>query len=206
MSDVREHILRAATRLFAERGFDGTPLQAVADAVGVRKPSVLYHFASKDALRSAVLDAMIARWTEVLPTVLLAAAKDRFDAVLDSITDFFAADPDRARLLMREALDRPDALHTLLATHVRPWVQVIAAQLARARERGHVQADADVDAYAATVVHLIVSTLAVESTLSAFLPEGASPERLRREVRRLARAGMFTENHFPAAQLRGAET
>lgn len=204
MSDVREQILQSATRLFAERGFDGTPLQAVADAVGVRKPSVLYHFASKDVLRSAVLDAMVARWTEVLPTVLLAAAKDRFDAVLDSITDFFAADPDRARLLMREALDRPDALHTLLATHVRPWVQVIAAQLARARDRGHVHADADADAYAATVVHLIVSTLAVESTLRAFLPEGASPERLRHEVRRLARAGMFTENHVQAA--RGAET
>ena len=42
--DVRSEIPYTATRLFAAKGFDGTSLEATAEAVGVRKPSLLYHF------------------------------------------------------------------------------------------------------------------------------------------------------------------
>ena len=39
--DVRAKILTAATRLFAQKGVDGTSLQEISDAVGVRTPSLL---------------------------------------------------------------------------------------------------------------------------------------------------------------------
>lgn len=194
MSDVRAQILDVATRAFAENGYDGTPLQAVAEEVGVRKASVLYHFPSKNALREGVLDGLIARWTLVLPEVLLAAAKaDRFERVLDAVYSFFAEDPNRARLLMREALDRPEKLRALLATHVRPWIGVISDQLKVAQAKGSVLPDADPAAYAALVVNMVVGGLAVEGTLSAFLPE-ADPNasrRLRDETKRMIRAALF---------------
>src|SRR5690606_15695429 len=49
-------ILDAAEALFAERGYAGTTLRDVADAVGLRIPSLYNHFPSKDALYAAVLE------------------------------------------------------------------------------------------------------------------------------------------------------
>ncbi|MGZ3428447.1 MAG: TetR/AcrR family transcriptional regulator, partial [Polyangia bacterium] len=97
--DVRTKILEEATRLFAAQGVDGTAIQEIADAVGVAKPSLLYHFPSKEALHRSVLEHLLSRWNEIVPRLLRAVAReDRFDAILDATIEFFAADPDRARL------------------------------------------------------------------------------------------------------------
>ena len=68
--DVRTKILSEATRRFAEKGVDGTSLQEISDAVGVRKPSLLYHFPSKDALHTSVLENILVRWNEAVPRLL----------------------------------------------------------------------------------------------------------------------------------------
>ena len=126
--DMRERLLEEATHLFAQRGFDGAPLSAIAGAVGITKPSLLYHFPTKAALRQAVLDRLLARWGEVLPNLLQAATTGgrRFRALIDEIVAFFVEDPDRARLLLREMLDRPDHMHAMLREHVAPWVTILA--------------------------------------------------------------------------------
>jgi len=191
---VRDELLVAATRLFARQGYDGTSLQQIADAVGIRKPSVLYHFPSKDALHQAVLDAMLSRWNDVLPALLLAAAREeRFDATMEALVEFFLDDADRARLLVREVLDRPEAMRKRLETFVRPWITVVAGQLDRAREEGFVHDDADTEAYAVHVVNLVVAGAAMLETLGPVLPSSdVSPrERLRKEMLRFARAALF---------------
>ena len=60
---------------FARDGVDGTSLQVVADAVGIRKPSLLHHFPSKTALRDAVLDELLAHWKDDLPRAMAAARR-----------------------------------------------------------------------------------------------------------------------------------
>ena len=55
----REEILGAATRLFAERGYEGTSMGDLADVVGLRKASLFHHFASKDVLYSTVLSNLL---------------------------------------------------------------------------------------------------------------------------------------------------
>lgn len=51
---------------FALVGFGATSLQSIADAAGYSKSSVLYHFASKEALLEAVLDPAIDRLGVIL--------------------------------------------------------------------------------------------------------------------------------------------
>ena len=128
-TEVQERVLREATRLFAARGYDGTPLQAIADAVGVRKQSLLYYYPSKEELRQAVLQHVLAHWNDVLPQLLLAASSShgQFDGVLGEMVAFFSADPDRARLLLREILDRPREPRQLIERRVQPWAQAAPA-------------------------------------------------------------------------------
>jgi len=68
---TRDQLVTEATRLFAERGFDATSVEAVLDAAGVSRGSLYHHFKSKEALFEAVLDAAEVRIGEA---TLLAAA------------------------------------------------------------------------------------------------------------------------------------
>ena len=147
--DIRAQILNHATRLFAEQGYDGTSVQQIADAVGIRKPSLLYHFKSKDELRENVIAEMLAHWNAVLPGLLLkASTEERFDATMEALTEFFIEDPDRARLFLRETLDRPESMQAMLREFVKPWLELLGSQLERAKEQGLVQPDVDPYAYA----------------------------------------------------------
>jgi len=55
--DTRDRILVAAADLFAARGYHGTPTRDIAHAVGVRQPSLYSHFATKQLILAALLDA-----------------------------------------------------------------------------------------------------------------------------------------------------
>ena len=50
MSAKREELTRTAARLFAERGYQGTSLADLAEALGMQKPSLYHHIASKEDL------------------------------------------------------------------------------------------------------------------------------------------------------------
>lgn len=184
-----EQILVAATRLFAASGYGGTSLQEVADAVGIRKQSLLYHFPSKDALRRRVLDMLLLRWNDVLPRLLLAATsgEGQFDAVVAETIRFFAEDPDRARLLLREILDRPADVQGMVETHIAPWVEVVSGYIRKGIERGDIPADVDPPSYVLGVMHLILSAVATGDCFGRV----ADRDRQIAEVLRIAKSSLF---------------
>lgn len=55
-AERRREIIDAAFHAFARRGFRGSSLQEIGDAVGMSKPGLLHHFASKEELLLAVLE------------------------------------------------------------------------------------------------------------------------------------------------------
>jgi AcrR family transcriptional regulator len=195
--DVEKEVLREATRLFAARGVEATSLQEVADAVGVKKQSLLYHYANKDALHRAVLEALLSRWNETLPRLLRAAAReDRFDAILDETIGFFVEDPSRARLLLREALDRPESMRALVVEFVSPWLAVLSENIRRAQEHGVIRADVDAESYVVMVIHLVLGNVATAGTVSTIAEKSRGtkvPDRIVREIKRMARAALMVE-------------
>ena len=58
---TRAHLVDVATRLFTERGYDGTSIEAVLADSGVSRGSLYHHFRGKDALFWAVLEGVAAR-------------------------------------------------------------------------------------------------------------------------------------------------
>ncbi|WP_328389975.1 TetR/AcrR family transcriptional regulator [Nocardia sp. NBC_00416] len=57
--DTKQAILDAAVRLFVAKGFEQTSLREIADAVGITKPSLYYHHASKLQLLVAIIDPLL---------------------------------------------------------------------------------------------------------------------------------------------------
>ena len=177
---TRAQILAHATRLFAVHGYGGTSLQAIADAVGIRKPSLLYHFRSKEQLREAVLDALMARWQEVVPQVMRSATSGerRFEAVLSEVLGFFRQDPARAQLLVRELLDRPKAFEARLERHLGHWIALVMTTIERGQQEGLIRPSVDPHAYVLHVVTMMVTTVAASDlTRSLLAPHGALASR-----------------------------
>ena len=52
----RQNIIKAATRLFAEQGFEGTTTLQIANEASVTEPLIYYHFKGKDDLFSHILE------------------------------------------------------------------------------------------------------------------------------------------------------
>ena len=103
----RDEIVDEATRLFAERGYEGASMADLAERVGLRKASLFHHFASKDVLYAAVLERLIVPVTEAISRALRADGSfvDRVDVLSDAITEVLWEQPFAARLIVREAMD-----------------------------------------------------------------------------------------------------
>ena len=61
---TRERILKAAERLFADRGYDATSVRAIVAKARVNQAAINYHFAGKDGLYREVLRAAFRALTE----------------------------------------------------------------------------------------------------------------------------------------------
>ncbi|HEX4060424.1 MAG TPA: TetR family transcriptional regulator [Streptosporangiaceae bacterium] len=107
---TRAALLDGATALFAERGYAGTSLEDVASASRVTRGAVYHHFASKQALFEAVLEAQEARATAAISAAAaLARAGDPWDAAMLALDAFLrhCCDPVYGRLVW---LEGPSAL------------------------------------------------------------------------------------------------
>jgi AcrR family transcriptional regulator len=78
----REQLLDVGRTLFADKGFDGTSVEEIAEKAGVSKPVVYEHFGGKEGLYAVVVDREVRR-------------------LLDRITA--SLDGDHPRLLLEQA-------------------------------------------------------------------------------------------------------
>jgi hypothetical protein len=88
-------------------------------------------------------------------------------------------------------------MQAMLVQFVRPWIELLGAQLDRAKTQGLVRDDVDPQAYAIEVITMAVAGTAVIDTLQVILPaqpaRGNTRARHAREFIRIARASLYTE-------------
>ena len=107
---VENEMYDHAVRLFAERGFAGTSLQDIADAMGVTRPALYYYVKSKDELLAKlaadVAGGSAAEMAEIAARTDLDAL-GKLHAIARLTVVRLARQPDRFRLLIRSEAELP---------------------------------------------------------------------------------------------------
>lgn len=171
----KEEIVAEATRLFAERGYEGASMGDLAERVGLRKASLFHHFASKDALYATVLRELM----ENVKSAIVAAAvaegsfAERLDALSDGLTDVLVAQPYAARLLVREAMDWGPVMREGLGRTVNDVLSA-GLEFARAGQRaGEFNLELDMPQVIVSIVGIHFMPFAIGEVVEGFT--GTSP-------------------------------
>lgn len=198
---VKERILKESLRLFSVRGFDGTSLQAIADAVGIQKASLIYHFPSKENLHQNVLESLIVYWKTELPRILTVNGDgpDRLVSTMTALISFFLEDGNRARLVAREMIDRPEATFSLLKEHVSPWTILIGDYLRMGQKSGVYRADMDPDAFIVQVMVMVIGAVSMGGVTSGMVQQTTDTSHgpLIKELMRIIQAALYTSAERP---------
>ena len=147
--DVR--LLDVATRLFMERGFDGTSIDAVAEAASVSKPTVYARYHDKRDLFAAVLRGRVRRW---LAPVSAAAEAEATETTPKSIKTTlhelsrhmvaYTLAPEAGalhRILSAQAVQFPELATLAMEEGWLRAVRGVASILRQSAARGHIKVD-----------------------------------------------------------------
>ena len=108
---TRQQILATAQRLFAERGYDATSLQMIADEMGLTKAAVYYHFRTKGEILHAVLLPGIQRLRVLLDEVAtLRGRRARIEHLVNGMVDFLVQNRHYAVMAATDPAAKRDKL------------------------------------------------------------------------------------------------
>ena len=107
ITDKKEHIMKAAIELFAEKGFDGSSIRDLASKADVNVAMVNYYFGSKDKLFEAIVEYkasfMRGRLDEIENNPKLSEI-EKIDAIIESYVERLLTQPLFHRILYQELL------------------------------------------------------------------------------------------------------
>jgi AcrR family transcriptional regulator len=153
---TRASLLDAAEDEFADRGFDGTRMVAIAERVGVTHGLLHYYFDSKDRLYEEVVGRLFGRHQQLFERLISSGSElTARDLVLESF-DLFWEHPNQVRIMLWEMASGDDRVERSMAAFYDTMAGALSsltAQAPPACETGRDPRDVYVSILGALVVY-----------------------------------------------------
>jgi TetR/AcrR family transcriptional regulator len=203
--DTRGRALQVAQALFAERGYGGTSLRDIAKRIGIKAPSLLHHFPSKQQLYLAVLDKMFESLEDAANAIAWGrgSRQERMrQAVADAI-DFIASHSDFVRIMWKEMADESGVGRQVLKRRLPPLFSTAVNFIFRGQREGEFRSEVDPLHFMWSLNSITIGYFTTAAMLRRLwnmnLLEPAMIERRKREVIDMVERTLFTSAGREAA-------
>ena len=165
--ETRAAIVSAAITEFAERGFEGASIRAIADRLGLQHPLITYHYRSKEMLWRAAAEHAFSQirseWDISAPDRSDLSPLARLRQEYTTLFRYTVAFPEFHRFMRQETLTNNPRLKWVAETVLAPLLGRLLPQIVEAQKQGLLPA---VDPI---LFHYLMVSLT--ATLSEFGPE-----------------------------------
>lgn len=151
--DARKRILEAAVKIFAEKSFEGSRIEEIANEANVPKSLIYYHFKNKDEILQVLIEDFVNRYTELLQEASRESGDEKVSGLqkrMDGYSDFGIQNEDLVRIIMIESLKK---------SAKRPVIFRIAEALSKAEERNGALKENEADRNERLIVEFFTSIL-----------------------------------------------
>ena len=141
--EIADAILAAAAELFRVRGYASTSMQEIADAVGLSRPALYYHFKNKEELLGSLVEDVTVRTQREAARITEAAAgashAETLETMMRAQALWILSHPQHFAVVQRDEASLPEHLRTIQDTAKRDLLDrfrsVIAAGVAAGQFR-----------------------------------------------------------------------
>ena len=186
--DTRERAIAVARTLFAERGYRGASLRDIARRIGIKAPSLLHHFSSKQQLYVAVLNQIFDSLEDAANALAWGRddPRDRMRQAVGNTIEYMASHPDLVRILWKEMADDTGVGRNVIKRRLPPLFSIATNFIFRGQREGVFRPEVDPVHFVLSLNSLTVgyfTTAAMARRLWGMdLLEPATIERRKREV------------------------
>jgi AcrR family transcriptional regulator len=192
--DAREHLLTAATKLFARQGVAATTFAAIAKRAGLTPAMMHYYFKDREHLLDCVVDEKIAPviaavWSPVDPG---AAPEELMRGVVERLVAGIERMPWISSTWMREVLNEGGLLRSRVLLKL-PFdkVRILSEAVGRAQAKGEIQTDIDPVLIVFSMLGLVMMHLATAPFFAeVFHRREPSPQAIGRHITALLLHGL----------------
>jgi TetR/AcrR family transcriptional regulator len=197
-TDTRDRVLAVAQALFAERGYRGASLRDIAKRIGIKAPSLLHHFPSKQQLYLAVLDKMFESLEDAANAIAWGreSRQERMRQAVAGAIDFIASHPDFVRIMWKEMADESGVGRQVLKRRLPPLFSTAVNFIFRGQRDGEFRTEVDplhfMWSLNSITIGYFTTAAMVRRLWNMNLLEPAMIERRKREVIDMVERTLFT--------------
>ena len=167
-ADTRQRLLDIAEQLFAERGFYGVSIAAIASEMSLTKQGLLHYFNSKEKLYGAIVQRISDDFQDHQREALQASEDpaERLEKFYAALAEPTETNVQRTRLLMRELLDNNERAAKAENWYLRPFLDRLISMV-KDVNKSEKLSDAEALAYGYQLLGAVNYFLISTSTLKA---------------------------------------